>query len=311
MRYKYKKLSIMVALVLSVGAYTVASAAGYEYGTKGGDIPAIQKKLIAAGYKARLNGEYDANTKWAVRLYQKDKGLPVNGIVDSATYKSLMGKSLDESKLSKLGKMSEEKIAAEWAASQKTQTNSKTVVADSKASKSKDSKKNTNKNNKKSKDKSNGKSGKDTIKMSPARADSLLDPFDSDFVFTKTGSVSKSVQDVIKEAENYRGVPYVFGGNTPKGFDCSGYVRYVFAKKGISLPRSADEQYTVGTKVSKKNLQPGDLVFFETYEKGVSHSGIYIGNGKFISATSSSGVAIADLAGGYWGERYIGAKRVM
>lgn len=301
----------MVALVLSVGAYTVASAAGYEYGTKGGDIPAIQKKLIAAGYKARLNGEYDANTKWAVRLYQKDKGLPVNGIVDSATYKSLMGKSLDESKLSKLGKMSEEKIAAEWAASQKTQTNSKTVVADSKASKSKDSKKNTNKNNKKSKDKSNGKSGKDTIKMSPARADSLLDPFDSDFVFTKTGSVSKSVQDVIKEAENYRGVPYVFGGNTPKGFDCSGYVRYVFAKKGISLPRSADEQYTVGTKVSKKNLQPGDLVFFETYEKGVSHSGIYIGNGKFISATSSSGVAIADLAGGYWGERYIGAKRVM
>ncbi len=311
MRYKYKKLSIMVALVLSVGAYTVASAAGYEYGTKGGDIPAIQKKLIAAGYKARLNGEYDANTKWAVRLYQKDKGLPVNGIVDSATYKSLMGKSLDESKLSKLGKMSEEKIAAEWAASQKTQANSKTLVADSKASKSKDSKKNTNKNNKKSKDKSNGKSGKETIKMSPARADSLLDPFDSDFVFTKTGSVSKSVQDVIKEAENYRGVPYVFGGNTPKGFDCSGYVRYVFAKKGISLPRSADEQYTVGTKVSKKNLQPGDLVFFETYEKGVSHSGIYIGNGKFISATSSSGVAIADLAGGYWGERYIGAKRVM
>lgn len=301
----------MVALVLSVGAYTVASAAGYEYGTKGGDIPAIQKKLIAAGYKARLNGEYDANTKWAVRLYQKDKGLPVNGIVDSATYKSLMGKSLDESKLSKLGKMSEEKIAAEWVASQKTQANSKTVVADSKASKSKDSKKNTNKNNKKSKDKSNGKSGKETIKMSPARADSLLDPFDSDFVFTKTGSVSKSVQDVIKEAENYRGVPYVFGGNTPKGFDCSGYVRYVFAKKGISLPRSADEQYTVGTKVSKKNLQPGDLVFFETYEKGVSHSGIYIGNGKFISATSSSGVAIADLAGGYWGERYIGAKRVM
>lgn len=301
----------MVALVLSVGAYTVASAAGYEYGTKGGDIPAIQKKLIAAGYKARLNGEYDANTKWAVRLYQKDKGLPVNGIVDSATYKSLMGKSLDESKLSKLGKMSEEKIAAEWAASQKTQANSKTLVADSKASKSKDSKKNTNKNNKKSKDKSNGKSGKETIKMSPARADSLLDPFDSDFVFTKTGSVSKSVQDVIKEAENYRGVPYVFGGNTPKGFDCSGYVRYVFAKKGISLPRSADEQYTVGTKVSKKNLQPGDLVFFETYEKGVSHSGIYIGNGKFISATSSSGVAIADLAGGYWGERYIGAKRVM
>ncbi|WP_298704979.1 NlpC/P60 family protein [uncultured Veillonella sp.] len=306
MRYKYKKLSVMVALVLSVGAYTVAGAAGYEYGTKGGEIPAIQKKLIAAGYKARLNGEYDANTKWAVRLYQKDMGLPVNGIVDNATYKSLMGKALDESKLSKLGKMSEKKIAAEWAASQPSKGDkSKDKKADSK------SKKSNSKTKKNKEDKDNKSDKRNTIKMDSARADSLLDPFDSDFVFTKTGKVSKSVQDVIQEAENYRGVPYVFGGNTPSGFDCSGYVRYVFAKKGITLPRSADEQYTVGTKVAKKNLQPGDLVFFETYEKGVSHSGIYIGNGKFISATSSSGVAVADLAGGYWGERYIGAKRVM
>lgn len=317
MRYKYKKLSIMVALVLSVGAYTVAGAAGYEYGTKGGEIPAIQKKLIAAGYKARPNGEYDANTKWAVRLYQKDMGLPVNGIVDEATYKSLMGKSLDASKLRKLGKMSDDKIAVEWAASQPTKDSKSAIKADEDQSKKSDNKKSDSKKSDSKKSKADKNSKKDKSdksnksKMTVSRADSLLDPFDSDFIFTKTGPVSKSIQDIIKEAENYRGVPYVFGGNTPKGFDCSGYVRYVFAKKGISLPRSADEQYTVGTKVAKKNLQPGDLVFFETYEKGVSHSGIYIGNGKFISATSSRGVAVADLAGGYWGERYIGAKRVM
>lgn len=318
MRYQYKKLSIMVAMVLCVGTYTVVGAAGYEYGTKGGEIPAIQKKLIAAGYQARPNGEYDANTKWAVRLFQKDKGLPVNGVVDNATYKALMGKDMDTSKLSSLGKMSEDKIAAEWAASQKSKSGSNTdkKITSDKKKDSKQDKKNSvkasdkDKKNKKSDKKTDNKKVTDT-KKNIKEADSLLDPLDENFVFTKTGPVSKSVRDIISEAENYRGVPYVFGGNTPKGFDCSGYVHYVFAKKGIILPRSADEQYTVGKKVSKTNLQPGDLVFFETYEKGVSHSGIYIGEGKFISATSSSGVAIADMAGGYWGERYIGAKRVM
>ena len=67
----------------------------------------------------------------------------------------------------------------------------------------------------------------------------------------------------------------------------------------------------MGKAVSQSNLQPGDLVFFETYEPGPSHSGIYIGDGKFISATSSSGVAVADMTSGYWGDRYLGAKRVM
>lgn len=322
MRNQYKKLSVMVAMVLCVGTYTVVGAAGYEYGTKGGDIPAIQKKLIANGYQARPNGEYDANTKWAVRLFQKDHNLPVNGIVDNATYKALMGKDMDTSKLSSLGKMSEDKIAAEWAASQKSKNGTKSDSNTDKkitSDKKKDSKQDKKSSVKASdKDKKNNKTDKKTdnkkvtdTKKNSKEADSLLDPLDENFVFTKTGPVSKSVRDIISEAENYRGVPYVFGGNTPKGFDCSGYVHYVFAKKGIILPRSADEQYTVGKTVSKTNLQPGDLVFFETYEKGVSHSGIYIGEGKFISATSSSGVAIADMAGGYWGERYIGAKRVM
>ena len=120
-----------------------------------------------------------------------------------------------------------------------------------------------------------------------------------------------NVNAILAEAGKYKGVPYVFGGTTPSGFDCSGYTRFVFAKAGINLPRLADEQYMMGKSVSKANLQPGDLVFFETYEPGASHSGIYIGNGQFISATSSRGVAVASLMSGYWGERYLGAKRVM
>lgn len=119
------------------------------------------------------------------------------------------------------------------------------------------------------------------------------------------------VRRVVQSALRYQGVPYVFGGTSPSGFDCSGYVRFVFAQAGVYLPRSADEQYEVGYAVSYDNLQTGDLVFFTTYAYGASHSGIYLGNGKFISATSSRGVVIDRLDSGYWGARYIGARRVL
>ena len=116
--------------------------------------------------------------------------------------------------------------------------------------------------------------------------------------------------NVVSQAYKYLGGPYVFGGNTPSGFDCSGFTKYVFAHSGVSLPRMADEQYLIGASVSKGNLIPGDLVFFSTYEPGVSHTGIYVGNNQFISATTSSGIHIDSLDSEYWGSRYIGAKRV-
>lgn len=119
-----------------------------------------------------------------------------------------------------------------------------------------------------------------------------------------------TVRKVLQTAMRFVGVPYVFGGNSPDGFDCSGFTRYVYARYGIGLPRMADEQYDLGKPVSKSQLRPGDLVFFTTYAEGVSHVGIYLGEGKFISATSSRGVAIDRLADGYWGPRYVGARRV-
>lgn len=124
-------------------------------------------------------------------------------------------------------------------------------------------------------------------------------------------SSSTTVRRIVQTAFRYEGVPYVFGGTSPSGFDCSGFTRYVFANAGIYLPRTADAQFGVGQAVSYSRLQPGDLVFFTTYAPGASHSGIYIGNGQFISATSSSGVAIARMDSGYWGSRYVGARRVL
>lgn len=117
---------------------------------------------------------------------------------------------------------------------------------------------------------------------------------------------------IVANAKKYIGVPYLWGGTTPKGFDCSGYVQYVLRQSGISLPRTTTEQYKVGTYVSKSNLQPGDLVFLQnTYRKGISHVGIYIGDGKMIHASSSKGVTISNLSSSYYVEHYYGARRVV
>lgn len=131
------------------------------------------------------------------------------------------------------------------------------------------------------------------------------------FYTTKATAAPTSVTSF---ATQYVGSPYKFGGSTPAGFDCSGFMRFVFAEFGVKLPHSSEQQFYVGTPVTKEQLVPGDIVFFEnTYKPGISHSGIYLGNNKFVSAKNERlGVAVADLFGTpYWGEKYVGAKRVL
>ena len=125
------------------------------------------------------------------------------------------------------------------------------------------------------------------------------------------GANSETAEKIIATAKQYIGVPYVWGGSTPSGFDCSGYVQYVFRLHGITLPRTSKEQFTVGSWVSKANLKPGDLVYFNTDGSGVSHLGIYIGSNQFIHASSSKGVTITSLSNSYWAARYYGARRVL
>jgi cell wall-associated NlpC family hydrolase len=111
---------------------------------------------------------------------------------------------------------------------------------------------------------------------------------------------------VVGIAMQYLGVPYVYGGSTPGGFDCSGFVMYVFAQIGVSLPHNAAAQYGYGVPVSSDQLQPGDLVFFN----GLGHVGIYIGGGQFIHAPHTGDVVKISSLSGWYSSTYVGARRL-
>ena len=121
---------------------------------------------------------------------------------------------------------------------------------------------------------------------------------------------SAEVEELLEKAKGYMGVPYVWGGTTPSGFDCSSYVQYVYREVGVDLPRTADVQFLVGDKINIGDEKPGDMVFFETYTAGASHVGIYLGDGEFIHASSSGCVKISSLEESYFNQRYLGARRV-
>lgn len=128
---------------------------------------------------------------------------------------------------------------------------------------------------------------------------------------TESGFTNVNVNSLIHYAEQFIGLPYVWGGTTPNpGFDCSGYTQYVYTHFGVPLNRTSEEQFAQGISVSRSNLQPGDLVFFSTYAPGATHVGIYIGNGMMINS-EDAGLIITSMNISYWASRYIGARRVM
>jgi len=117
---------------------------------------------------------------------------------------------------------------------------------------------------------------------------------------------------VVATARAYRGTPYRNGGSDPNGFDCSGFVQWVFAQNGQRMPREVRDQFSVGQEIGLDAVQPGDLVFFETVSRGASHVGIALGNGEFVHAPSSRGVVRVERYGlDYWAKRYVGARRVV
>lgn len=123
---------------------------------------------------------------------------------------------------------------------------------------------------------------------------------------TTSKTASSDMERIIARAHELIGTPYAWGGTTPSGFDCSGFLVYVFQHAGKELPRTVSDIWAVSSSVSSPKR--GDFVFFETYKPGPSHAGIYLGDGAFIH-TGSSGTTISYLNESYWSNRYLGAKR--
>ena len=124
---------------------------------------------------------------------------------------------------------------------------------------------------------------------------------------------SDRASEVLMNALSLSGIRYQYGGNTPEtGFDCSGFVRYVFKQAAsLTLPRTAVAMSQLGKTVAKNELQPGDLVFFNTLKSAFSHVGIYVGNNRFIHSPRSGGVVrIESLETDYWAKRFNGAQRI-
>ncbi len=117
---------------------------------------------------------------------------------------------------------------------------------------------------------------------------------------------------ISSTALSLRGAPYRNGGSDPQGFDCSGFVQYVYSQHGVQVPRDVHQQFGVGLDVNPRSLEPGDLVFFTTVAPGASHVGIAVGGDQFVHAPSTSGVVrVENLSSQYWSSRFVGARRVM
>jgi len=117
---------------------------------------------------------------------------------------------------------------------------------------------------------------------------------------------------IVRTALEYVGTPYVLGGTTPVGFDCSGFVRYVYRLHGVELPRNVATQANVGQHIDRGDIRPGDLVFFSTTGPGFTHVGIATSRDAFVHAPNSRGVVrVEPLTSAYWSQHYAGARRIV
>lgn len=294
--------SFLIASYVADGEPRIASA-NVEYnvnqilkvGSRGPEVVKLQTKLKEKNYyTSTVDGIYGSLTRAAVIQFQRDNRLLVDGIAGPQTLSALyQSASTQTATILKIGSRGQAVIDLQ---SQLKNLNYYTSSIDGiYGPKTAEAVRAFQRDNGLVVD---GIAGPKTFAA-------LNNPVKSASFGTKT---NVKVSNIILTAKSYLGVPYVYGGSTPKGFDCSGYIQYVFNQHGISLPRTVAQMWNYGKSVS--SLQVGDLVFFNTSGSGVSHAGIYIGNNQFIHAGSSTGVTIASLNNSYWKPRYLGAKRV-
>jgi peptidoglycan DL-endopeptidase LytE len=276
------------------------SSSALKLGSTGKEVSQLQLDLKTLGYFTypTITGYYGTITSDAVRKFQQQQGLTVTGVADSNTLSKIReaaGKNKKtqssnskaniyltigstgervkqvQTKLKQLGYFTYSTITGYYGS----------VTAEA------------------------VKQFQKSVQLQPTGA---VDQQTYEQLMGKQPSKTFDPMNLIADAAELLGTPYVWGGETPKtGFDCSGFLVYVFKKQGISLPRTVATIWNVGKPVHAPSV--GDIVFFETYQPGASHAGIYIGNNQFIHSGSTNGVSISRLDNPYWSQRYLGAKR--
>ncbi|MBY0029782.1 peptidoglycan-binding protein [Priestia megaterium] len=311
-----KKLVATMTVASALFASPIISNAAFgdqtlKSGMKNNDVKQLQQVLKQKGYfkNSTTTDYFGSITKQSVVNFQKANRLSADGIVGPATFKALNVASSNQgsntatagTKVLKQGMTSSDVQKLQQILKQKGYFKNSTTTTYF-GSITKQAVVNFQKANRLVADgivgpatwKALGNSSSVTTPSKPVQPSN-----------TSTSSASK----LINTGKKYIGVKYVWGGTTPSGFDCSGFLDYVYKEAlGIKLPRTVADIYKVG--VSVKSPSVGDLVFFETYKPGPSHAGIYLGNDQFLQAGSSTGVTISSMSNSYWSKRYLGAKKI-
>lgn len=320
----------------------------YSFGDKGTIVKEIQNFLIKTGYyHFEKDGIFGKNTENAILNYQKDNGLIIDGIIGQQTYEYLAGITVNvktETKNADNTTTSIHSVSEEFdsipgpvihSSLQKTEKNDPNKVVLLQNDGSSQSVKYLQQllNSKgyfpdeidgilgpiteaavrtyqiDNKLPADGIAGSVTIthlKNTPSKPLTSRSTYPP--VVTEKTANNITIDEIINYGKTLIGTPYIWAGTTPNGFDCSGFLMYVFKRNGVSIPRTVSEIWNSSKSV--QNPEPGDIVFFETYKKGPSHAGIYLGNQNFLHAGSSSGVTISNLNIDYWSSKYLGAKRI-
>lgn len=283
-------------------------------GSRGQAVTDLQNKLKVAGlYTMKVDGIFGSGTERAVRQFQQKNGLQVDGIAGPQTWAALNGVQADKPAEAQPPKETNQgssndivRLGARGAVVKDVQTKLKaagvfpytvdgifgqqTLAAVKKFQMQQGLT-------------VDGVVGPKT--WAKLKSPDKPNPGNSNF---NPGSTSFNVIQLVAHAGELIGSPYVWGGTTPSGFDCSGFIVYVFKKQGVQLPRTVAEQWNYGKKVSQPSV--GDVVFFKTTTNGPSHNGIYVGNNQFIHSGTSTGVTISSMDNNYWKSRYLGARQL-
>lgn len=283
---------LVAGLAMAAPAFTqtAAFAAGInthqllEAGDRGQAVSQLQTKLHSLNlYNDGIDGIYGPYTKKAVESYQRSHHLAVDGIAGPNTLGSLFSSSTSSQSLLKYGDRGQSVV----------QLQSKLADLGFYPY---------------SIDGIYGRLTENAVRSFQKAHGLTADGIDGPHTSSALNKDAARVSHIISDAKALIGTPYVYGGESPSGFDCSGFVQYVYSENGISVPRTAAHQWKFGSFDSTPI--PGDLVFFNTTGSGPSHVGIYIGNRQFIQAGSTRGVKISSLDVSYWANRYLGAKSV-